>query len=117
VDRLGRDTLRATRTWCSGSCFQRPKRHSSWAFSGPFFSAPKRSRSEAEKPSPAAFGGRRSGQFGTLLGATGGTQTHSRRTGGKLEQLRRARQALVRVPESNTKYGGKVGETGVIARL
>jgi hypothetical protein len=41
-----------------------------------------------------------------------GTQTHSRRTGRKLEQLRCARQGLVRVPESNTKYGGKVGKTG-----
>src|SRR5450631_3068846 len=44
------------------------------------------------------------------LGATGGTQTHSRRTGGKLEQLHRARQGLVRVPESNTKYGGNRGK-------
>jgi hypothetical protein len=50
--------------------------------------------------------------FWTLLGATGGTQTHSRRTGGKLGRLRRARQGLVRVPESNTKYGGKEGITG-----
>src|ERR1700727_3034867 len=39
--------------------------------------------------------------------ATGGTQTHSRRTGSKLGQLHYARQGLVRVPESNTKYGGK----------
>ena len=41
-----------------------------------------------------------------------GTQTHSRRTGGKLGQLRYARQGLVRVPESNTKYGGKGRKTG-----
>ena len=47
------------------------------------------------------------------LGATGGTQTHSRRTGRKLEQLHRARQALVRVPESNTKYGGNRRKQGV----
>jgi hypothetical protein len=46
------------------------------------------------------------------LGATGGTQTHSRRTGSKLGRLRCARQGLVRVPESNTKYGGKRGKTG-----
>jgi hypothetical protein len=39
-----------------------------------------------------------------------GTQTHSRRTGGKLGQVRDARQALVRVPESNTKYGGHGGK-------
>lgn len=62
-------------------------------------------------PRPAG----RSGCFGTLVGATGGTQTHSRRTGERLRQLRRARQGLVRVPESNTKYGGKRGITGVSA--
>ena len=49
---------------------------------------------------------------GALLGATGGTQTHSRRTGSKLGRLRYARQGLVRVPESNTKYGGLGGITG-----
>ena len=49
---------------------------------------------------------------GTLQGVTGGTQTHSRRTGSKLGRLHRARQGLVRVPESNTKYGGKEGITG-----
>ncbi len=49
---------------------------------------------------------------GALLGATGGTQTHSRRTGRKLGRLRYARQGLVRVPESNTKYGGQGGKTG-----
>src|SRR5882757_6124880 len=41
-----------------------------------------------------------------------GTQTHSRRTGRKLRHLRCARQGLVRVPESNTKYGGKGRKTG-----
>lgn len=41
-----------------------------------------------------------------------GTQTHSRRTGRKLGQVRYARQGLVRVPESNTKYGGQRGITG-----
>jgi hypothetical protein len=41
-----------------------------------------------------------------------GPKTHSRRTGRKLGQTRRARQGLVRVPESNTKYGGKGGITG-----
>jgi hypothetical protein len=54
--------------------------------------------------------------FGTLQGATGGTQTHSRRTGSKLGRLHRARQGLVRVPESNTKYGGKGEKTGVTQR-
>ena len=41
-----------------------------------------------------------------------GTQTHSRRTDEKLGRLRDTRQGLVRVSESNTKYGGKEGETG-----
>jgi hypothetical protein len=41
-----------------------------------------------------------------------GPKTHSRRTGRKLGQVRYARQGLVRVPESNTKYGGKRGITG-----
>src|SRR6266403_1463987 len=67
-------------------------------------------------PSPVASTGGRSGQSGTLLGATGGTQTHSRRTGSKLGQLPCARQGLVRVPESNTKYGGKAGKEGVALR-
>ena len=37
--------------------------------------------------------------------------------GRKLGRLQRARQGLVRVPESNTKYGGKGGKTGVARRL
>jgi hypothetical protein len=64
---------------------------------------------------PRQSTGRRRCHFGTLLGATGGTQTHSRRTGRKLGRLRYARQGLVRVPESNTKYGGREGKTGVSA--
>ena len=44
-----------------------------------------------------------------------GTQTHSRRTGSKLGQTRRTRQGLVRLSESNTKYGGKRGITGTSA--
>ena len=68
-------------------------------------------------PHSAASTGRRSGQFGTLLGATGGTQTHSRRTGWKLGRLRRARQELVRVSKSNTKYGGKRGITEAVPLL
>ena len=61
---------------------------------------------------PRQSTGRRRCHFGTLMGATGGTQTHSRRTGRKLGRLRYARQGLVRVPESNTKYGGRGGITG-----
>jgi len=65
------------------------------------------------RPLPVPGGGVVSS--GALLGATGGTQTHSRRTGRKLGRLRYARQGLVRVPESNTKYGGWRGITGVNA--
>ena len=64
-------------------------------------------------PSPRCLNRRTECSIWNPLGATGGTQTHSRRTGGKLEQLYRARQGLVRVPESNTKYGGNRGKTGV----
>jgi hypothetical protein len=65
---------------------------------------------QALAPLPQPAGGVISS--GALLGATGGTQTHSRRTGSKLGRLRYARQGLVRVPESNTKYGGLGGITG-----
>lgn len=41
-----------------------------------------------------------------------GTQTHLRRTGWRLGRLCCARQEVVRVPKSNTKYGGKRGITG-----
>ena len=49
---------------------------------------------------------------GTRLGASGGTQLNSRRPGRTLGQTRPTRQGIVRVPESNTKYGGKRGITG-----
>ena len=68
------------------------------------------------RPSPAARKGPAEWSFWNPLGATGGTQTHSRRTGGKLGRLRRARQGLVRVSESNTKYGGKWRKTGAVPR-
>jgi hypothetical protein len=79
---------------------------------GPFLAPRTPPNSGQKNPSPVAPSGGRSGQSGTLLEATGGTQTHSRRTRSKLGQLRCARQALVRVPESNTKYGGNLGKTG-----
>ena len=58
-----------------------------------------------------------SGHSGTLLGAFGGTKNQPAPNDPKLEQLRSTRQALVRVPESNTKYGGKSGITGAMPRL
>ena len=93
--------------------FNAPQRHFNRCHPGLFrpVLAPRKSPFRGQtSPSPAASTGRRSGHFRTLLGVTGGTQTHSRRTGRKLGQLRCARQGLVRVPESNTKYGGNVGE-------
>src|SRR3979490_3434116 len=50
-------------------------------------------------------------------GASGGTENHPAPTDPKLGRLRCARQGLVRVPESNTKYGGKPGNQGVRPRL
>jgi hypothetical protein len=95
----------------SRSCFNAPTTNLSHF--GPFL-APGTSQNSGQKsPSPAASTGGRSGQSGTLQETTGGTQTHSRRTGSKLRQLPCARQGLVRDPESNTKYGGKAGKTGV----
>src|SRR5579859_6988021 len=83
------------------------------AIFGSLFARPEaRSELGTKRPVSAAATGRRSDHFGTLQGATGGTQTHSRRTGERLGRLQRARQGLVRVPESNTKYGGKAGKTG-----
>ena len=93
------------------SCFQRPNSQNPGHF-WPVLALRKSRNSGQKSPSPVASTGGRSGQSGTLLGATGGTQTHSRRTGSKLGQLPCARQGLVRVPESNTKYGGKAGKTG-----
>src|SRR5262249_36419272 len=72
---------------------------------------PPKTGQTSPRPLPHPAGGVVSS--GALLGATGGTQTHSRRTGSKLGRLRYARQGLVRVPESNTKYGGWDGITGV----
>ena len=68
---------------------------------------------------PRAATGRRSGHFGTLEGAAGGTEnlTLGTEPDRKLGRLPRTRQAVVRVPESNTKYGGKPGKPEVAWRL
>jgi hypothetical protein len=93
------------------SCFQRPNSTNLSRFPARF-SASKVPGLGTKEPITATATGGRSGHFGTHLGVTGGTQTHSRRTGRKLGQLPCARQGLVRVPESNTKYGGKRRKTG-----
>ena len=99
-------------------CIQRPN-----ALSGSFQTRSEHAKSQensegnfrtfrAEKPFTRCLKRPAEWSFWTRLEATGGTQTHSRRTGGKLGRLRRARQAIVRLSESNTKYGGKEGITG-----
>ena len=80
---------------------------------GSFLALQTRPKFRANEPVTRCLDRRAKCQSGTLMGATGGTQTHSRRTRSKLRQLRYARQGLVRVPESNTKYGGKRRKTGV----
>jgi hypothetical protein len=80
-----------------------------WPFSGASEAAP---NSGQTKPVTRCLDRRAKCQSGTLMGATGGTQTHSRRTDqAKTTPLRPSR--IVRVPESNTKYGGKRRKTGV----
>ena len=81
----------------------------------PVTGAPNPSRTRAKKPRTRCLDRRTEWLFWHPLGATGGTRIHSRRTGTRLGQTRCARQGLVRVPESNTKYGGKRGKTGVDA--
>jgi hypothetical protein len=79
----------------------------------PSFGAPNRSQIQGAKtlhPLPRPADG--VVICGTLWERPAGTQTHSRRTGRKLGQLRCTRQGLVRVSESNTKYGGQRGKTG-----
>lgn len=80
------------------------------------FRAPEASGIRGKHARSAASTGGRSDHSGTLQGAISGTRTHSRRTGSKLGRLHCARQGLVRVSESNTKYGGKSGKTGGLPR-
>lgn len=80
---------------------------------GPFWRSGHGPNSGQQSPAPAA---RRPGGvviLEPLWERPAGTQTHSRRTGWKLGQVRCTRQGLVRVSESNTKYGGQRGITGV----
>ena len=64
----------------------------------------------ASKPVTRASTGSRNGRFGTLSGAFSGTENHPAPNDPKLGRLRCARQGLVRVPESNTKYGANWGK-------
>jgi hypothetical protein len=90
-----------------------------WAFPARFLpsQAPWKFREEfprrQTKPSAHASTGSGVLRFGTPFGNDRrDPKLNSRRTGWRLGQTRPARQELVRVPESNTKYGGKGGITG-----
>jgi hypothetical protein len=82
-------------------------RHATWAIFGPFL-VPRNSRISGQaSPSPVP-----SPALGVVIlepcqGASGGTENYPAPNDPKLGRLPRARQGLVRVPESNTKYGGK----------
>jgi hypothetical protein len=86
---------------------------------GPFwpaFSAPKAPEFRANEPVTRA-----STAVGVVVlepfqGVSGGTKNSPAPNDPKLGRLRRTRQGLVRVPESNTKYGGKLGKPGVAWR-
>ena len=99
-------------------CIQRPNpspRHVTWTCSGPFL-MPRTPRIQGAKtPHPLPRPADGVVICGTLWERPAGTQTHSRRTGRKLGQLRCTRQGLVRVSKSNTKYGGQRGKTGAYA--
>ena len=83
-------------------------------FGGPCgpFSRPRTAPFWADKPSPAASTGWTEWSFRNPFGRPAGTQNTLAPNRRKLGQVRYARQGLVRVPESNTKYGGKRGITG-----
>lgn len=83
--------------------------------SGPFFAFQNRLDFRAQKPSPATDPAGGVVILEPFWERPAGTQTHSRRTEERLGRLRYARQGLVRVSESNTKYGGKRRKTGVSA--
>ncbi len=84
--------------------------------SGPFLAPRKPRNSGRTSPSPVPQPAVGVVVLEPCQGASGGTENHPAPDDPKLGQLPRARQGLVRVPESNTKYGGKAGKTGV-ARL
>jgi hypothetical protein len=79
---------------------------------GPLFRCSGRPRIETDKPSIRASTGRRRACLEPVWERPAGPNLNSRRPELTLGQTRPARQELVRVPESNTKYGGKIGKTG-----
>ena len=103
-----------------GPCVQRPNATTLQAtaaapFSGPFgpsFCAPELLNSGQTSPRSAALASRRSGQFRSPFGSDRRDPNSLAPNRPKARTTRYARQGLVRVPESNTKYGGQGGKTG-----
>ena len=95
--------------------FMRPTRPTAslQTCSGPFSAPEITPNSGQTNPSPAAPFRPAEWSFWTLLGATGGDPNTLAPNRGKARRLRYARQELVRDSESNTKYGGQRGKTGV----
>src|ERR1700742_574637 len=94
------------------SCIQRPNAAFEPVGSGPDQAPEIPSKRGQKRPRPLPRPAWRSGHSGTLLGATGGDPNTLAPNKRKLGQVRDTRQELVRVPESNTKYGGKGRKTG-----
>jgi hypothetical protein len=86
------------------------------AHSGPFFPPRKPRISGRIGPSPVPLPAVGSVVLEPFQGVSGGTKNSPAPNDPKLGRLRRTRQGLVRVPESNTKYGGKLGKPGVAGR-
>ena len=77
------------------------------------FGARKRLRIRGKQPRYLCLVRQSECSFWNPVREFGGTENHPAPNDPKLGRLRCARQGLVRVPESNTKYGGKGGKTGV----
>src|SRR5579872_627562 len=109
-------SMRSSPAPSPSSCTQRPKRKpnsKSFRPFGPLFDAPQRVLDEGQKaphPLPQPAGGV------IILEPLRERPAGPKHTRAELEKrlgrLQRARQELVRVPESNTKYGGNAGKTG-----
>ena len=111
--------LRSTVPAPTGACFQRPNpslKHITLDHFGPFLASRKSPESRAENPVTRASSGNRNRHSEPCQGCPAGLKTTPAPNDPKLGRLPLARQGLVRVPESNTKYGGKLGKTGVVSR-
>jgi hypothetical protein len=83
-----------------------------WADFSPLSGAPVTPVSRQTSPRSVPSTGGRSACLEPVGSVRRDPKLNSRRPGRTLGQTRPARQGLVRVPESNTKYGGKGGITG-----